>query len=57
MATPIADTPVLYNEDARLFTEATKLDNVKPITSTECERIKKNYKLFTEAQKRGSIQV
>ncbi|GHT75744.1 hypothetical protein AGMMS50262_11970 [Bacteroidia bacterium] len=41
MARPIADTPVLHGKDAIRFME--EMENVKPISKAERERIERNY--------------
>jgi hypothetical protein len=49
MARPIKDTPILYGEDARRFTEA--MENVVPLTKEEREKQKKAYEWFKSRAK------
>jgi hypothetical protein len=44
MARPIKDTPIIYGEDARRFTEA--MENVVPISKEEREKMDKAYEWF-----------
>jgi hypothetical protein len=44
MARPIKDTPILYGEDARRFTEA--MENVVPISQERREKMQKAYEWF-----------
>lgn len=50
MARPIAETPILYGENARRF-EALMLANKK--NPAERERILKVYEIFKDMMKRG----
>jgi hypothetical protein len=49
MARPIKDTPILYGEDARRFTEA--MENVVPLPKEEREKQKKAYEWFKSRAK------
>ena len=44
MARPIELTPTLRGKDAERFFEM--MDNVKPVSKEELERMKKNYEYF-----------
>jgi hypothetical protein len=44
MARPIKDTPVIWGEDAKRFTEA--MENVQPLSKEEREKRRKAYELF-----------
>ena len=44
---------ILKGWDARRFAEATKTENVKPVSKEEVERIEKNYRRSEAAERRG----
>ncbi len=46
MARPIGETPVLYGEDAVRFLN--EMENVKPATDEEKERVRKAYEMMKE---------
>jgi heme oxygenase len=49
MARPIKDTPIIWGEDARRFTEA--MENIVPMPEEEREAIKKAYEWFKSRAK------
>ena len=44
---------ILSGEDAEIFIEATKIENVKPLSLNELDRMGKNWELFKKAMAKG----
>ncbi|MDR2813707.1 MAG: hypothetical protein LBB79_03500 [Prevotellaceae bacterium] len=49
MARPIKETPILYGENAKYF--AQRIENEKPVSSVELDRMRKAYQLYLKIKK------